>query len=396
MSEDGPMPSFDPDAVDLATLRGRLSAKYQAYPADVLPAWVAEMDFPLAPPIAAALHAAIDRSDTGYPSGVGVADALVAFADASWGWRPDPSRVLVLPDVLTGLAQSLRSLTEPDDAVVLTPPVYPPFFSTVEQVSVRRVVEVPMAGDARHGYVLDLEGLAAAFARPDVTAFVLCSPHNPTGTVPTRAELETIAGLAARHGVVVVADEIHAPLVLPGATHTPYLSLAGDDAPAVSLVSASKAWNLPGLKSSQVVATAPALRLLRERVPQEAFYSAGHLGAIGAVAAYSAGADWLAEVVAAIDVNRRLLADLLAARLPEVGYVPPQATYLAWLDLRSVVDGDDPARTLLDRGRLAVSGGLPFGAGGAGHVRLNLATSPAVVAEIVDRMVTALDGATSR
>ena len=384
-------PAFDPQAVDLAALRGRLSAKYQVYPPDVLPAWVAEMDFPLAAPIAAALHAAIDRSDTGYPSGAGVADALAAFADRAWGWEIVRTRVLVLADVLTGVAQSLRSLTEPGDAVVLTPPVYPPFFATVERASGRRVVDVPMTGDAQEGYALDLDGLAAAFARPDVTAFVLCSPHNPTGTVPTPTELATIAELAAEHGVAVVADEIHAPLALPGATHTSYLSIASDDVPAVSLVSASKAWNLPGLKCAQVVATAPALRRLRERVPQEVLHGAGHLGAIAAVAAYRDGGDWLRAVVAAVDVNRRLLADLLAEHLPGTGYRPPEATYLAWLDLRAVADGDDPARVMLERGRVAVSGGLPFGAGGAGHVRLNLATSSAVLVEAVTRMARGLD-----
>ncbi len=387
---------FDPDAVDLAALRGRLSAKYQTYPADVLPAWVAEMDFPLAAPVAQALHAAIDRSDTGYRSGIGVAEALADFSMRTWAWAVDPARVIVLPDVLTGVAQSLLAMTAPGDGVVVTPPVYAPFFSTVSQVAARTVVEVPMrrAGDGTFG--LDLDGLADAFARPDVTAFLLCSPHNPTGSVPTADELAAIAALAERHGVVVIVDEIHAPLTLPGAVHVPYLPLVADDVPAVSLVSASKAWNLPGLKCAQLVATDAAHRRLRASMPMEALFGTGHLGAIAAVAAYRDGGPWLAQVLEVLDHNRRLLVGLLDARLPLAGYVAPAATYLAWLDLRAYDVGPDPARLLLDRGRVALSSGTAFGTGGFGHARLNLATSGAVLSEAVDRMAAALAAAVPR
>ena len=380
---------FDPEAVDLDDLRGRLSIKYQAYPADVLPAWVAEMDFPLAAPVADALHAAIDRSDTGYRSGIGVAEALAAFAADAWDWTVDPARVVVLPDVLTGVAQSLLALTAPGAGVVVTPPVYPPFFSTVRDVAQRTVVEVPLR-DVAGSSALDLDGLAAAFARPDVAAFLLCSPHNPTGIVPTADELARLAELAERHDVLVIADEIHAPLTLPGATHVPYLPLVADDVPAVSLVSASKAWNLPGLKCAQLVATGAAHRRLVARMPMEALFGTGHLGAIAAVAAYREGRPWLDQVVEVVDANRRLLGELLARRLPDVGYRPPAATYLAWLDLRAYDVGADPAQVLLDRGRIALSGGLPFGTGGAGHARLNLATSAAVVAEAVERIAVGL------
>jgi cystathionine beta-lyase len=381
------MPIIDVDAIDLTALRERLSAKYQVYPADVIPAWVAEMDFPLAPPVAEALHAAIDRSDTGYRSGQGLADALVDFAERTWRWRLDTGRVTLVPDVLTGLAQALALLTRPGDGVVVNPPVYPPFFSTVRDVSGRMLVEVPMAVDERDYYDWDLDGLAQAFARPDVTAYVLCNPHNPTGSVASPQTLGAIADLARAHGVVVIADEIHAPLVLPGAQHTPYLAVAGDQADAVALVSASKAWNLPGLKCAQLVATsATADRVAR--MPLEVTYGTGHLGVIAAVAAYRHGEPWLAEVVGIIDGNRRLLADLLAEHLPAARYVPPDASYLAWIDFRPYGLGDDPAAVILERGRVALSPGPTYGTGGAGFARLNLATSPAILREMVGRIAT--------
>ena len=380
------VPTFDVDAIDLATLRGRLSAKYQAYDADVIPAWVAEMDFPLAEPIAAALHAAIDRSDTGYRSALGLADALCEFAARTWSWQVDPGRVIAVPDVLTGLAQSLLVLTEPGDGVVVNTPVYPPFFSTVRDVTRRRLVEVPLARGADGAYDWDLESMAAAFARPDVTAFVMSSPHNPTGSVPTLETLRILAGLAEEHGVAVISDEIHAPLVLPGAVHVPFLDVAADDARAVTLIAASKAWNVPGLKCAQLVGTSRTAPLVAARMPLEVTYGTGHLGAIAAVAAYRDGGPWLDDVIDVLDCNRRLLGELLAERLPLARYVPPQASYLAWIDLRGYDLGDDPAAVALERGRVALSSGPTFGEPGKGFVRMNVATSPAILREIVHRL----------
>jgi cystathionine beta-lyase len=379
------VPTFDADEIDLEALRGRQSSKYQVYDADVIPAWVAEMDFPLAEPVATALHAAIDRSDTGYRTAMGLADALADFARDRWSWEIPTDRVLPVADVLTGVVQSLQLFTSPGDGVVINTPVYPPFFSAVRDVARRSLVEVPMARADDGSYDWDLVGLAAAFARPDVTAFVMSNPHNPTGSVPTPETLTAIVALAAQHGVLVVSDEIHGPLVLPGSAHVPLMSVAGDDAHAVVLVSASKAWNLPGLKCAQMVGTArtaPAITGL----PLEVTYGTGHLGAIAAVAAYRDGGAWLGDVVSVLDGNRHLLADLLTEHLPLARYVPPQASYLAWLDLRAYDLGPDPAAVILERGRVALSSGRTFGTGGEGFARLNFATSPTILAEIVRRM----------
>lgn len=387
------MTAFDVDAIDLATLRERQSVKYRAYGPDVIPAWIAEMDFPLAEPIARALHDAIDRSDTGYPSATGLREAFCEYAARTWRWEVASARVTGVPDVLCGVEWAIRLLTAPGDGVVINTPVYPPFFSTVRDIVERTIIDVPLSRSADGAYSLDLPALAEAFARPEVTALLLCSPHNPTGTVPSRGELEQVAALAREHGVVVITDEIHAPLGLPGAQHTPYLSVAGDDANAVALVAASKAWNLPGLKCAQLVATERTAPLMRDRLPKEVVYGTGHLGVIATVAAYRDGDPWLQQVLGILDGNRRLLGELLAARVPRAQYVMPEASYLAWLDLRAYDLGADPADPLLRRARVALNAGPTFGRGGEGHVRLNMATSPAILEQMVDRIGVALDSA---
>ena len=387
------MVPFDVDAIDLHTLRRRQSAKYQAFAPDVIPAWVAEMDFPLAEPIADALHEAIDRSDTGYQSGAGLADAVTGFLHRSWSWKVQQSRVFDISDVLSGVNWAIRLLSRPGDGVVVNTPVYPPFFSTIRDIAERQVVDVPLTRSPNGEYALDMAGLEAAFAQPEVTAYVLCSPHNPTGTVPTRGELEQISELAHTHGVAVIADEIHAPLTLPGAVHTPFLTVAPEDATCVSLVSASKAWNLPGLKCAQMIGTERTATTIRERLPKEVLYGSGHLGVIASVAAYESGGPWLEHVVSVIDTNRSLVAELLAEHVPQASYVPPAASYLAWIDLSAYDVGPDPSTILLDEGRIAVNAGPTFGAGGDGHVRLNMATSPAILTEVVERMGRSLGSA---
>jgi cysteine-S-conjugate beta-lyase len=378
------------DPAILAALRGRTSAKWRAYPDDVIPAWIAEMDVELAEPIADALHDAVRRSDTGYRWPGDLPLALAEFAAARWDWQVDPGHVLVLPDVLTCIRQSIEALTEPDAGIVVNPPVYPPFFSSIRQAG-RRIVEVPLTPDDAGRLTLDLEGIERAFAMPGVGGYLLCSPHNPTGALPTRDALERIARAAQASGVVVVADEIHAPLAYPGATHVPYLSVAPSSAPAVSLLSASKGWNLAGLKCAQVVAgSASCMERLQERVPMEAQFATGHFGVIASIAAYRESGDWLDATVLGLQANARLLGDLIADQLPAVRYQTPDSSYLAWLDMRDLGLGDDPSAVILERGRVALSAGAPFGESGAGFARLNFGTSPELLRSIVARITAAL------
>ncbi|MEU6776956.1 aminotransferase class I/II-fold pyridoxal phosphate-dependent enzyme [Streptomyces sp. NPDC046759] len=375
-------------ALGLAQLRRRTSMKWRTYPEDVLPLWVAEMDVPLAAPVVRAVTDALALGDTGYPAGTAYAEALAAFAAERWDWDGIAvERTAIVPDVMLGVVEMIKLVTGPGDPVIVNPPVYPPFYQFVTHMD-RRVVEAPLGAGLR----VDPAALEDAFRRATTgggrAAFLLCSPHNPTGTVHTAGELAAVAALAERYGVRVVADEIHAPLVTPGVTFVPYLSVPGA-ARGLSLMSASKGWNLAGIKAALALAGPEAAGDLAG-LPEEVSHGPSHLGVIAHTAALREATGWLDALLAGLEANRSLLAGLLADHLPALRPHPAEATYLAWLDCRALGLGDDPAQVFLDRGRVALSSGLPFGTGGAGHVRLNLATSPEILTEGVRRMAAAL------
>lgn len=396
-----------PFDVALDDLRRRTSAKWQAADSNVLPLWVAEMDVMPAPAVADALRKALDLGDTGYAFGTGYAEAYASFAAERWGFSGfDPARSALVPDVMLGAVELLKLVTGPGDVVVVTPPVYPPFYAFAEHLG-RRVVEVPLSAERR----LDVPALAAAFDEAVATgpaAFLLCNPHNPTGTVHSPEELAGVAAAAEATGVRVVADEIHAPLVLPGATFTSYLAVPGGDRGFV-LASASKGWNLPGLKSAVAFAGPDAAADLA-RLPEEVSHGPSHLGALAHTAALRHGQEWLDAVLQGLARNRGLLASLLMDHLPAVRWTPGAATFLAWLDfgdLPTVVADDGTgalargdasirvgaAAWFLEHAQVLLSSGPAFGAGGERCARLNFATSATVLAEALQRMGDAVDKA---
>jgi cystathionine beta-lyase len=376
------------DDVSLELLRLRHSVKWVKYPPDVLPAFVAEMDFALALPIREVLLAAVSRDDTGYPDATHLGPSFARFAFARYGWDVDPARVRLVADIMSGVVELMRAFTEPGEGVVINPPVYPPFFRAIREIG-REVVEVPLVQETG-GWKLDLDGLEAAFAA-GASAYILCHPHNPTGTSHERAELEAVARLASSHGVTVVADEVHAPMTMPGRRHVPYLAVGEAQRNGVSLASSSKAWNLAGLKCAVIVsASAEMHEQLQAKLSEHLGYHAGHLGVLASIAAFDHGVEWLDALVAHLDRNRVLLAELLAELLPAVGYTPPEAGYLAWLDCRELGLGDDPAEAFLERGRVALGQGPTFGELGKGWARLNFGTSSALLEEAVRRMATAV------
>jgi cysteine-S-conjugate beta-lyase len=379
-------PGLPVDPLDV--LRKRRSAKWQTYPADVLPLTVAEMDFALAPPVADALREAVGSSDTGYAlAAPGLGRALAGFAARRWHWDIDPASVTAVTDVGVGVVELLRLLARPGEAVVISPPVYPPFFDWVPEARARPL-EVPLAHGAA-GWRLDLAALEAAFATHPA-AYVLCNPHNPVGRVHTPDELAALVRLARIYQVTLVSDEIHGPLVLPGATFTPLLTVPGAAGVAVSVLSASKAWNLAGLKCAAVVTAAPRLAAVAARLPPDTRWRVGHLGVLAAVAAFTGGAPWLDQLLATLDHRRALLADLLRERLPMVTWHPPEASFLAWLDCAALGPDDQARELFLDRGHVALEPGLRFGAVGAGHARLNFATSTDILDQATARMAAAV------
>ncbi len=391
------------EQLSIEQLRQRTSAKWHYYPADVLPMWVAEMDVPLAEPIARVLQHAVEIGDTGYAAGHAYAHALKDFAAQRWGWDGFPAdSAKSVPDVMMGIVEVLRLISGPGDPVVVNCPVYPPFYAFVTHAG-RRVVESPLTEEGR----IDLDRLEQTFTaltrdNPRVV-YLLSSPHNPTGAVHTREELAAVAGLARGHGVRVIVDEIHAPLVLPGAKFVPYLSVPGAE-DAFSVLSASKAWNLAGLKAALAIA-GPEAQAHLERMPEEVAHGASHFGVMAHTQAFRHGGQWLDALLLGLDANRSLLTQFLSDRMPELRCGPPQGTYLAWIDCRSLGMHDEaaqgpgvvselegPARYFLEQARVALSSGHVFGTGGAGHVRLNFATSRANLEQGLDRMATALTG----
>jgi len=372
------------DDVTESALRRRSSAKWAYYGRDVLPAWVAEMDYPIAEPMKRVLHAAIDDDDCGYADPAGLGEAFAPWAKARWGWEVKPADVHVVCDVVTGLAEILRVATAPGDGVVIEPPVYHPFASTVEQLG-RTVVTAPLV-KVEGVHAPDLDAIERAYAG-GARVHLLCSPQNPSGMVYPEAALVRIAELAERYGVLVLSDEIHAPLTLPGAVHRPFPAVSAAAARrSIVLTSASKTWNLAGLKAAVMVASSDEARAVLARLPPETPYHAGHLGILAARAAFREGDAWLASTLAILDRNRTLLGELLREHMPSVGYVPPQAGYLAWLDCSALGLGDDPAKAFLVRGKVALSSGPLFGAEGAGFARLNIGTTRALLEEAVRRM----------
>lgn len=384
------------ETLSLDRLRERTSAKWQAFDPDVLPLWVAEMDVALAPAVSEVLHRIADTGDTGYPRPDAYAEAISGFAQRHWGWEVRTHQIRPVADVMKGIVQALRLVSELADTVIVSSPVYPPFFQYPVSAG-RRVVEAPLGPDGR----LDFEMLEESFNLRTIggqATYLLCNPKNPTGVVHTREELQRLAQLAKDYGIRVIADEIHAPLVLSGAEFTPYLSV---DPRGYSLMSASKAFNLAGLKAAVLIAGDEVTHELAD-LPPESDFGASHAGVLTHSAALTHGDQWLASLLTGLESNRTLLKELLRTHLPEVTWVAPEGTYLAWLDFSAYLgEGTEatagvetpigsPAKDILQQASVALTPGHPFGEGGQNHARLNFATSQAVLTEAVERIGSAI------
>ncbi|MDA3648311.1 aminotransferase class I/II-fold pyridoxal phosphate-dependent enzyme [Saccharopolyspora indica] len=378
------------DAITVDELRARGSLKWTLHDPGTLGAFVAEMDFPTAPPVVRAVRAAVDAMNFGYlpPR---LADEM-ALACAGWqarryGWDVDPAWITAIPDVHWALAIAIERFSRPGSAVVMPTPGYMPFLVEPGELG-REVIAVPMARDGDR-FVHDLDALDAAF-RAGGNLLVLCNPHNPLGRVFTAAELTAVCEVVDRHGGRVFADEIHGPLVYPGQQHVPYASLSETAAGhAVTATSATKAWNVPGLKCAQFIVSNDADAATLAAAGRLAVLDSSTHGVLATTAAYTEGEPWLTEVLDYLDGNRRAVAELLAEHLPEVGYREPEGTYLAWLDFRALGLGDHPADFFLEKARIALTDGAACGEAGRGHARLTFATPRPVL----ERIISGLAGA---
>lgn len=381
-------PTNDPfglRSVTAAEMRERRGAKWQSQDA-AYASWVADMDFRIAPVIAEALREVIDRNEFGYPNWGGpyaLSPAAKLFPQRmadKYAWAIDTDGVHDLIDVLQGVRAAVFHRSAPGDGVVLHMPAYHPFLDTIEGMD-RRLVGVHRVDGA-----FDYEALDAELTANGAAVWILCHPHNPLGHVFDRAELERIAELAAKHDLVVISDEIHADLMMPGHAHIPFAALGPDvEARTVTITSASKAFNLAGLRWAVMHVGDVAFEAELAALPGHYLGAPNLMAVTATVAAWTHGDEWFQAVVRILDENRHALTGLLAEHLPGTIYTPPAATYLAWVDCRPLGIEGQPADVFRQRG-VEVSAGSQFGEGGDGFVRINLATSPQILAETLAAM----------
>jgi cystathionine beta-lyase len=374
-------------------LRARSGRKWHEYADDVLPAWVAEMDFEVAEPIRLALRRIADEAAYGYEESwlyPTLAEAFAGYMQQRFGWQVGSEHVVPVADLVQALFTSVAAFTAPSQGVVLQTPIYPPFQMAVRETG-RRMVENPLI-DTGQRFKMDPESLPSVFDA-NAPMLLLCNPHNPTGRVFERAELEAIASVAVERQLVVVADEVHADLVYSGHRHIPFASLGAEVAArTVTITSATKAYNIPGLRCGVMHFGSSELREQFGRaVPDRMLGVANRLGIEATLVAWRECGGWLNEVMGVLGGNRARMEAVLTDELPGVRWYPPEATYLGWLDCREALPADVvPQRYLLEHARVALSDGTDFGPGGEGRARLNFGTSPQILDEILARLAQSL------
>jgi cystathionine beta-lyase len=372
-------------ALSLEQLRKRKSVKWRQFPNDVLPLPVAEMDFESAPAVKAALLDMVERSDTGYlgpfPE---LFDAFAKFSNQRWGWQPDVKQMRVATDVGVGIVELMRVLIKPGEKVMLNSPVYENIWRWVTEVNAT-TVDTPLI-EENLNYKLDLVAIEREY-KNGVKIHILCHPHNPVGVIFDQQQLATLAELAKRYQVVILSDEIHAPLTYDAKNFTPFLAVS-DFAKEVGIIitSASKSFNLAGLKCALIITQSSVLQERINKMPLAVTWRASLFGAAASTAAYDQSTDWLDNLLITLDENRKLVANLIESKLPGVEYRIPDFGYLAWLDMSSLGVGDDPAGQILEKGRVAVNGGVLYGPKHKSFIRLNFGTSPELITEGINRI----------
>lgn len=384
----GAVPAFD--SITVEGLRSSGSMKWRKYP-ETIAAFVAEMDFGVAAPVAAAVEDLMHRGLLGYMPRWMEEELQVAtagFYERSYDWDIDPAHVFPTADVIRSYEFAIDLFTPPGGKIVLLTPAYGPFFQ-VAQLLRREVVEVPMLehGDA---WVVDLDALDAAFADGGAL-LVLCNPHNPLGKVYTHDEMVDIAEVVDRHGARVFADEIHSPLIFPGSVHVPYAAVSEASAEhTLSATSASKAFNLPGLKCAQLITSNARDKARLDELGMVITHGTSNPGAVANTAAYTHGGPWLDSVRDYLAGNREVLVEAVAEHLPGARMRRPDATYFGWIDVRELGLGDGAHEHFLTRAGVALSDGHAFGRAGHGHVRFNFAMPRDVIPRAVRAMADSL------
>ena len=383
--------SFDFDRV--IDRRASDSNKWRKFGPDVLPLWVADMDFPSPPAVIAALQARVAHGFFGYlTEHPELPEAVAERVAKRYGWRVSPEAVVLVPGVNVANNFACGALAAPGEGILLQTPAYPPILRAASNLGRVREEHV-LARDGRGRYVVDLDAFAAAIT-PRTKAFVLCNPHNPVGRVYGRTELEGMAAACLKRDLWIVADEIHCDLLLDGRQHVPMASLSPEiEQRTITFMAPSKTFNLPGLKCAVAIVPSPTLRERLTTAMGDLMPKPNVLGHTAAVAAYREGDAWLEALLAYLAANRDVLVDYVRTKLPGVTVAPAEATYLAWLDCRNArLPGGDPYTFFLERARVALNDGRMFGPGGEGFVRLNFGCPRALLTQGLERMRNALTG----
>jgi cystathionine beta-lyase len=373
------------------------SIKWQAYDDDVLPLWVADMDFVSPEPVLRALQGRVAHGIFGYPESAGhsfrrptpLHEVLLARLERLYSWQVDWEALVFIPGVVTGFDLACHALAAPGGQALIQPPVYMPFLSAPGYAGLQRQ-DNPLLLQADGSYAIDWAGFEAALT-PQTRLFILCNPHNPVGRVFRPDELSRMAELCLQKGVTICSDEIHCDLVFSGQRHTPIAALDPEIAQhSITLMAPSKTFNIAGLACS--FAIIPNAELRKQ-------YVAAHRGLVGwvnvlgwtaALAAYQDGQEWLEQLLAYLEANRNYLYETANHELPGVRMGKPEGTYLAWLDCREAALPTTPYQFLLQHARVALNNGAAFGPGGEGFVRLNFGCPRATLVEAVGRMKQAL------
>ncbi len=380
-------------AHNLAELHTHRSEKWRGFPHDVLPLPVAEMDFPVAEPIKALLTEMVAHSDLGYLGPIPeLGLGFKKFAAERWNWNVDENQVRVATDVGVAIVEILRVFTQPGDSILISSPVYHNFYTWINETKLT-LVDAPFerTGDeATNPWVINWDSIEKAYAS-GIKVHLLCSPHNPLGFIYTKQDLLKIVALAKKHDVLVISDEIHAPLTFPGETFVPMLSLGADaESVAVCVTAASKGWNIAGLKCAILISQNEQMNSKLANLAPAMHYRASLLGGFATAVAFADSGVWLDTAIAQLDHNRHLIKKLLAEKLPTVRYHIPQNSYLAWIDVASLKLGADPSVALVEKARVAFNSGHTFGKQCDQYVRLNFATSPEIITEAIDRIARAV------
>ena len=388
----------DFNAISLEALRRRRGTKWTRYPPDVLPAWVADMDFDMVDPIRAGLARLMDANDLGYAPKLpasGLPEAFAAFAARRFpGWEVAPERMVAIADIVQGIHLAIEAFTRPGDGVCTLTPVYPPFLQAVAQTGRRldrcTMVQGQGQGQGQGRYEIDFDALRAAIDER-TRLLLLCTPHNPLGRVFDREELEALARIAIERDLVVVADEIHADIVYRGSRHIPFASLGPEvEARTVTMTSATKSFNIAGLRCALVLFGSDRLAERFNAWPERIRGAVSSFGMEATRIAWTECDEWLDALLAHLEGNRDFLHAFVAERLPGIRMVLPAATYLGWLDCREYGLDPGPYQWFLDRARVGFNDGRDFGDGGEGHVRINFATSRGILTQVLERMEEAL------